>query len=512
MNLKLIHNLLRVIYEVKSADDSVFLVGGAVRDQLLDIALHDLDFVVQGDSISLARKVAHKLKGVFFILDPVRRTARVIYNNNDECALTLDFALMQGATIEEDLQRRDFTINAIAVDIQNPSVLIDPLKGKTALKKRRIILCSPNSIVDDPLRILRAIRLKLQMDLEIDGNLEKEIINKASLLANISSERIRDELFLLIENSNFCEALEVMIQMKIFDEIFLYPLGTNASLKQNLATISKHTLFTIDNLYNIRNETSGFFSKQKYENKEIHSFFSGISNYRKKLISHLENPITESRTRFSLLVLAALFHDAGIFGCKAVDWDGTVHYYRHEHHSSHLAARFGDRIILSKAESQFLASVVLNHTKPFHLARQSGEIGPRGIYRFFLSVGEEGIDTALLSIADYYAKDPFCEPKVEHDQFMKVILALFDAWWNKRTKIVNPKLLLRGDQIMKKFKLSSGPLIGTLLAVLKEAQASGNVHNQKEAYQFLQKLIEKDVRPESIGQYNNGKLAFYRIR
>ena len=502
--MKVIHNLLRVIRETKSADDSVFLVGGAVRDQLLDIAIHDLDFTVRGDSILLARKVAQKLKGVFFILDAVRRTARVIYNNKNEFDLTLDFAMMQGETIVEDLQRRDFTINAIAVDIQNPSVLIDPLKGETALKKRRIILCSPASIVDDPLRIFRAIRLKLQLDLEIDGNLEKEIINKASLLANISSERIRDELFLLIENSNFCEALELMIQMKIFDEIFLSRLGINESLKQDLATVSKHTLLTIDNLYKIRNETSGSISKQKYENKEICSFTRGTYSYRKKLFSHLENPITEGRTRFSLLALAALFHDAGVFECKAVDWDGAVHYYRHENLSSHLAARFGDRIILSKAESQFLASVVLNHTKPFHLARQSKAISPREIYRYFLSLGEVGIDAVLLSVADYYAKDPFCNPKVEHDQFMKIILALFDAWWNKRNKIVNPKLLIKGDQIMKKFNLSSGPMIGSLLAVLKEEQASGNVHTQKEAYRFLQKLIEKNVRAESTVKYNNG--------
>jgi poly(A) polymerase len=497
MNLKAIHNLLKVIRETKSADDAIFLVGGAVRDGLLGLTIHDLDFAVCGDSILLARNVAHKLKGVFFILDPARKTARVICKNADKSNVTLDFAMMQGATIIEDLQQRDFTINAIALDIQNPSLLIDPLNGETALKKRKIILCSSDSIMNDPLRILRAIRLKLQLDLDIDSHLEKELVNKASLLKNISGERIRDELFLMIENSNFHNALELMLQMKIFDVIFLSHLDVLGSRKQGFTFVSKHTLSTIDNLYDIRKETSGFYPQLKYENKEMRSFFKGISRYRDKLFSHFENPITEGRTRFSLLLLAALFHDAGILDCKVIDWDGEVHFYRHENRSSYIAARFGNRIMLSKAERQYLASVVLNHTKPLLLACKSTEISPREIYRYFLPMGETGIDTAILSIADYYANDPFCKKTTEFDQFIKVILALFDAWWNKKNRIVNPKQLLGGDQIMKKFKLSSGPRIGSLLAALKEEQVSGNVHTQKEAYQLLQKWIEKDVHSES---------------
>jgi hypothetical protein len=288
-----------------------------------------------------------------------------------------------------------------------------------------------------------------------------------------------------------------MLQMKIYKEIFPLRVDVAGSDKSDFPIVSEHTLSTIDILYAIRYEVFGSTFVQEYENKDIAAFFNSISSYRRRLQSHFENPITGGRTRFSLLILAAFFLDAGVLDCKVVDWDGEVHYYRHEKRSSQIAERFANRIILSKAESQYLAGVVINHTKPLLLSRQSKAISTRDIYRYFLSMGGAGIDTAILSIADSYARDSSGNGLVEYDPFIKCILALFDAWWNKKDKIVNPKQLISGDQVMRKFKLSSGPLIGFLLATLKEEQASGNVTTQKDAYQLIQKLVESDVCSQS---------------
>ncbi len=499
MNFKAVQDLLKIIRELKSADDSVFLVGGAVRDHLLGLTIRDLDFVVSGDSILLARKVAKKIKGVFFILDPARHTARVICKNSESSSLTLDFALMQGTSIKEDLIKRDFTINAIAMNIENLALLIDPLKGEIALKERRIILCSPESIIHDPLRILRAIRLKIQFDLTIDSDLEKEIKNAARLLERISPERIRDELFLMMDNSSFHIALELMVQLKIYEIVFPTLGGIAAVNKQEYSRIFKHTLLTIETLYAIRSEILKANTLNRNEDKGPRPFFKEILVYKKNLRSHFEKSITEGRNRYGLLILAAIFHDAGALLCKAVDWDGAFHYYRHEYWGSFVAESSAKRFVLSKAESQYLSSIIVNHTKPLLLSLPSKEIDPREIYRYFFLTKESGIDTAILSLAENHTGDALCEKSLAINHTINNILGLFDAWWNKKKRIINPPQLVNGNQLMQKFKLSPGPQVGVLLAALKEEQAAGIVKTQADAYRFLRKMIEMDSHSKING-------------
>jgi len=164
---KLNSQILDQILAVLPADIPIYLVGGAVRDLLLNRLTHDLDFLVPENAIQISRTVANSLSGGVYALDPQRDTGRVIITTQANERYFLDFASFRGVDLESDLRNRDFTINAIALDIREPESLIDPLGGARDLQNKQLRLCSPASIENDPLRILRGARLASEFDLRI---------------------------------------------------------------------------------------------------------------------------------------------------------------------------------------------------------------------------------------------------------------------------------------------------------------------------------------------------------
>src|SRR5271169_3006684 len=147
-------------------DVELYLVGGAVRDLLLDRVSYDLDFAVAEDAIHIARRAANALHADFYVLDESFDTARVILPVENGLRDILDFAAFRGSDLESDLRGRDFTINAIAFDLRNQTIL-DPLGGASDLRAKLIRACSELSLQDDPIRILRAVRQAAAFDFRI---------------------------------------------------------------------------------------------------------------------------------------------------------------------------------------------------------------------------------------------------------------------------------------------------------------------------------------------------------
>src|SRR5215211_2924998 len=179
-------------------DQEIYLVGGAVRDMLLNRGSQDLDFALPSNGISLARKVANALNAAFMVLDGERDTGRVIVTEADGTRILLDFATYRGKDLEEDLRARDFTINAIAFDLRRQT-LLDPCNGASDLRAKTIRACSPTSLSEDPVRILRAVRQAAAFQFRIEPDTRKAMKEAARLLPRISLERQRDELFKILE-------------------------------------------------------------------------------------------------------------------------------------------------------------------------------------------------------------------------------------------------------------------------------------------------------------------------
>ena len=193
LNLTLPH----LPFEISLLPSTTCLVGGAVRDALLgrQRTHWDLDFVLPEKAVETAKIIAAKYDGGFVVLDDTRQIARVVFPEG-----TLDFALQEGETLEKDLQRRDFTINAIAYNMRKQQA-IDPLGGIQDLEQRIIRMVSPKNLQDDPLRLLRAYRQASQLDFQIDSQTQKTIHSLTNLLPKIAAERVQNELNYLLSSS-----------------------------------------------------------------------------------------------------------------------------------------------------------------------------------------------------------------------------------------------------------------------------------------------------------------------
>ncbi|MEE9258779.1 MAG: hypothetical protein V3U37_04490, partial [Nitrospinaceae bacterium] len=194
-----------------AAGDRLYAVGGSVRDRLLGKECTDHDFTAHG-VVEIAEAFASKNKLSLVRLDetPGRETLRVVLQKQ----ATFDFTEMQGRTIEEDLNRRDFTINAMAVPlkdyIEGNLRLIDPCKGKSDLENRIVRRVSTEVLSDDPLRMLRAFRFAADLNFEIESGTLTEIGLQKQKIENVAEERVLYELLLLLNSQPVFSYLELM--------------------------------------------------------------------------------------------------------------------------------------------------------------------------------------------------------------------------------------------------------------------------------------------------------------
>jgi tRNA nucleotidyltransferase (CCA-adding enzyme) len=186
----------------------VYVVGGAVRDGLLGRvrAELDLDLVISTGAVEVARKLAAEYQAGFVLLDSERQIARVVFPG-----MTVDIAQQDGASILEDLNRRDYTLNAIAYDLQTGET-IDPLNGTQDIQERTIRMVCKENLVDDPLRLLRAYRQAAQLNFTLESNTRAAIQELAPLLTTVAAERVLMELRYLLQTPTSSQWLVATIE------------------------------------------------------------------------------------------------------------------------------------------------------------------------------------------------------------------------------------------------------------------------------------------------------------
>lgn len=181
-------------FDVELLPPNTYLVGGAVRDALLGRTREylDLDFVLPERSVETAQRIADFYQAGFVVLDQKRAIARVVFPQG-----TLDFARQEGESLEQDLKRRDFTINAIAYNPRTQEIF-DPLNGCLDLEQQKIRMVAASNLQADPLRLLRAYRQAAQLGFHIDANTQATIKELASDISLVAAERVQMELGYLL--------------------------------------------------------------------------------------------------------------------------------------------------------------------------------------------------------------------------------------------------------------------------------------------------------------------------
>lgn len=475
------------------ADAPVYLVGGAVRDLLLGRISHDLDFVTPRNGIAVSRSVANALGGDFFALDPERNTGRVILTTPENERYFLDFATFRGPDLESDLRKRDFTINAIAMDIRQPRVLIDPLGGAKDLHARQLQPCSASSFEDDPLRILRCVRQAVELELKLLPETRRLLHQALAGLERISPERLRDELFRILE------ARRPVVTLRMLDLLgaLAYVLPELNALKgvtqspPHSEDVWNHTLSSAQKLADLMDVLQPVHDAEAAANWAMGLVSLRLGRYRQQLNAHLAKGLNPDRSLRGLLLLAALYHDVGKPATQRVDEGGRIRFIEHDQLGAKMAQKRGAMLHLSNLEIERLGAIVRHHMRPLLLAQSPEPASRRAIYRFFRDTREAGVDICLLSLADLLATYGAGMPQDIWVQQLETTRTLLEAWWEQADEQVSPPALLSGRDLMEALHLPPGPEIGRLLEEIREAQAAGEITERNQALELARARLGK---------------------
>lgn len=473
-------------------DKPIWLVGGSVRDWLLGRVGYDLDFVVEDSARNLARQVADQLDGYYYDLDTDRDAGRVIVPNLEGKRRILDFAKMRGLDFTADLQARDFTINAMAIGLEKPDHILDPLGGAADLKGRWLRSCSPSAISNDPIRALRAVRLADELEFKLTAETITQVCEIGDGLATISPERIRDEFFNILNLPRPGNALRELNQMDLFKSI-CPELESIQKIERPYQAANKafeHSLRIVDRLADVMIAVGEGHESKTADELGLDEIYLLLGRYQAQLNAHLNTSLSDNRRIRQLLFFAALYYKADKQNADSKINSGSARFWAHDRVRADVAAGRARDLRLSNREVGFISKVVAH---PIRIIRSSleGQIPERSIYRFFRDTGKAGVDVVLLSLADFLAQDPLPTDRESWSAQIKAAHILLNAYYEQKAQIIDPPLLVRGDELALELGLSPGPKIGRLLELIREGQAVGDIRSKQDAVEWAKRALNK---------------------
>jgi len=466
-----------------------YLVGGFVRDMLLGRATADIDIAVAADALEVAPKVATVLDGKFVRLDEVNRVGRVVLANQKAPLASsrwqLDFSTFKGS-IEQDLARRDFTIDAMAIDLSqfekdsSDVQLIDPFNGRDDLQQRVIRTVSDTVFELDAVRLLRAVRLAAELDFSIDIKTESLIRSYCHLIASVAGERVREELLRLLAVPQARRFLTYLDELGLLTAM-IPELAQAKGVKQpkeHLWDVFDHSIEAVGAV--------DFLLRQgawEYANEEI----LAITPWSTVLSQHFDQEVSSGSTRRLLLKLAALLHDIAKPQAKAIDAQGRVRFLGHAKEGAAIAVNILERLRFSSKEVKLVEALVKHHLRPMQMSHQELPTR-RAIYRFFRDTGDAGSDILFLSLADHLATRGSHLDLAEWREHVQVVDYILTQRFEQESLVAPPKLV-SGHDLISVFGMSPGPKIGEILEAVREAQAAGEVATREETLSYIEHLL-----------------------
>ncbi len=478
-------------------DVQPYVVGGFVRDVLLQRDTADIDIAVVADALEIAPKVATALGGKYVLLDRINGVGRVILADKGEPSAkgqwNLDFSTVRGS-IEQDLARRDFTIDAIAVDLGQLEQdgadvqLIDPFNGWDDLHQGVIRTVTGTAFESDAVRLLRAVRLAIELGFSIDKETEALIQRYSHLIASVAGERVRDELLRLLAIPQAGQLLPYLDKLGLVTAM-IPELAQAKGVEQpsehfwNVFDHSLKTVMAVDFLLRQGAWLKALDSGDKCTSEEVLS----VAPWSAELAQHFDLEVSSGSTRRLLLKLAALLHDVAKPQTKAIDTQGRMRFLGHADDGAAITAAILERLRFSAKEVKLVETVVRHHLRPGQMSH-IGLPSHKAIYRYFRDAGEAGIDILFLSLADHLAARG---PRLnmarwqEHAQMVDYIL----TQRFEQEALVAPPKLIDGDDLINIFGMSPGPDIGEFLERVREVQASGELATRDEALSYIRERL-----------------------
>lgn len=459
----------KVYASAKRRACKIYLVGGYIRDAILskpDAQLEhkDYDFMVMGsDAVGLARQVADDLNGHFVMLDEGQDTARVVTDD----ASSFDFAGCVGGSLEADMKRRDFTVNALSWDADDPDNVIDLVNGISDLERKKIRAISEQSFLDDPLRLLRAYRFAARLNFDIDDECSAYICKHANLISTVAAERICAELFMMLESPLSGKYVRLMGDNGLLEAIF-------PELKET------------------RRVTSNAFHHLPLFDHSVESLVQAEAAYPSMpgwVQEGMREPLSAGVSRLAATKLAALIHDIGKPDTWVITEEGKHTFIGHDKLGAEMCEPLAKRLKWSKPVERFIEKLVRWHLRPGHLFQQ-GMPTDKAKYRFYRAIGDELPELIVLALADFRST---CGPGLqvgrrEAEENLFELLRNFSVIQVGKAK---ESRFLNGTDLMNLLGISPGPVIGNILEDLLEAQALGEVKSPEDASSLAKKLYRE---------------------
>jgi poly(A) polymerase len=444
-----------------------WLVGGAVRDRLLERPTDDLDLVVDADVGGAARTLARAVRGPAFELSDEFGAWRVLAGDRSWQA---DLSPLRGGSLEADLALRDFTVNAIAEPLAGGE-RIDPHDGASDLAARRLRAVGPRAFADDPLRALRLVRLAAELGLEPEPRTIALAREQAPRVAAVAQERVFAELKRIVAGDAVLGSLRRMDDLGLTAAILpeLHVLHGVEQNRYHHADVHDHTIEVLAQTVALQADPGTVLGQE----------------HAGALRELLAEPLADDADRGFALRLGALLHDAAKPATLGHRDDGTPTFVGHDRAGALLARDVLTRLRTSEKLKAHVAALVRHHLRLGFLVHER-PLTRRALYRYLETCQPVEVDVTLLSVADRLATRgrKAGESIARHVGLAREVLPEALAWRAQG----RPEPLVRGDRLAAELRLADGPEIGRLLAAIEEARFAGDVRTADEALELAARL------------------------
>ncbi len=466
------HTWLSQLLTLFSQD--VYLVGGLVRDLVIGRNdVKDIDILMPAESEAIARVFADRIGGSFFFLDETRNISRVVKQNDHEF-IQFDFANFEGPDVQTDLGRRDFTINAMALDLRqfiargSIDALIDPFHGIQDVHDKLIRVTRPEVLDDDPLRLIRAVRFYATLGFAIEDSTAAHIRQRSKRIAGPSPERVRDELFLILSERQAEKHLLLLDSLGLLTVILpeLEPLRGFAPGMYHVHDVLTHSF-----------KTAGYIDAVLDELSDFSLAYAG------SVRTHLEEHLEPLIPRIAASRFACLLHDMAKPD-TFTNADGHIRFHGHDNLGAEKCQFVCRRLRLSRNTEALVSRLIKFHMRLFNLSTPGGP-SRNAMYRYCRDLGDALPESLLLAQADARATSEIM-PKEKFMDTRRPMAAVLEYYYTKFLK-AEAAPLVTGDDLIR-MGLAPGPRFREILEEMKERQTEGVVRNRQEALEYLEHM------------------------
>jgi poly(A) polymerase len=465
-----------------------WIVGGALRDELLGRPVRDVDVAVAGDPARAARALAAELRGPVFRLSEAFGAWRVIDRHSQR---VYDFAPLQGETIVEDLAKRDFTLNAMARPVELEALaggaaapgggvaapggeaaapLVDPLHGRADVESRTLRVLGPEAYERDPLRTLRLARFAAELGFAPDPETERLTRVAAPRAAETAGERVFGELRRLVLADGALDGLQLADRLGV-----LAATLPELSALHDVDQSDYHHLDVYDHTLEVLTQQIGV------ETRLVELFGPDAA----RIGAVLGEPLGDELTRGQALRFGALLHDIGKPVTRDIRANGRITFMGHDRVGEQMVHDLCRRLRTSERFARFVGGLTRHHLVLGFLVHER-PLDRAQVYRYLRRTSPVEVEVTLLSCADRLATRgrKADEATRAHLELARELMSAALDWREHGP----PRVPVRGDELALELGIEPGPELGRLLAELEEAAYVGEAGTREQAIALARRL------------------------